>query len=77
MSIGIRFVSSYRPTKTIDNIVQASRWDKEEDFISNKIGNLQLTRKSDSEDTTDLAKAAVEKLFQQTNILRSEVQCMF
>ena len=76
MSVGIRDIGVYLPVNTIDNITQASQWDLEPDFISKKIGSLRLTRKSDSEDTTDLALVAVEKIFQKHETLKSAVQCM-
>jgi len=45
-------------------------------FVKKKIGYSWLTRKSTSEETTDLAQAAVQKLFQKHEGLKKDVECM-
>jgi 3-oxoacyl-[acyl-carrier-protein] synthase III len=76
MNVGIRDIGVYLPVNSIDNIAQGSHWDVEPNFIQNKIGNIRLTRKSESEDTTDIAKFAVENLFQKHETLKNNVQCL-
>ena len=62
MSIGIKALSMYQPDDYVDNISQAKVLDSTEDFIIKEIGMKRLSRKDKLDDTTDLAKRAVDLL---------------
>lgn len=74
--IGIQYVSTYLPSAVIDNALQAKGFDAEEVFIREKIGMLHLSRKSDSEQTSDLAVQAVLKLQQEHGVDVSKTECL-
>jgi len=76
MSIGISSVAVYRPAKLLDNADQSKHWEVEESFLINKIGNTQLTRMSNSEDTTDLALKAIANLYEKTDLLPEQIECL-
>jgi 3-oxoacyl-[acyl-carrier-protein] synthase III len=76
MNIGIKAVSLYRPKNRINNFDQKDRWGLSDDFINNKIGNLSLAKKSPNDKTTDIAKLAVEDLFNKNKLLNKKVQCL-
>lgn len=58
----INAIGSYIPVGRIDNYRQAEEFGYERQFIDQKIGAGQLSRKSSSEDTSDLAFNAVRDL---------------
>ena len=74
--IGIQYVSAYLPAAAIDNALQAKGFDADEDFISDKIGMLALSRKADHEQTSDMAVSAVLKLQEEHGIDVSQAQCL-
>ena len=76
MTIGIRAVSVYSPDDYIDNVLQAEKLDSTKEFITDKIGMLRLARKSNKQETTDLAKLAVEALFCAHSLTSDDVECL-
>ena len=76
MSIGIKAVSMYQPDDYIDNISQAKVLDSTEDFIINKIGMKRLSRKDKLDDTTDLAKRAVDLLSTKKGFSMQDIECL-
>ena len=76
MTIGIKKIAVYRPEYYIDNLKQAAKLDATEDFIRTKIGMLHLSHREKSQDTTDLAQAAVRRLFDQHELTPEQVECL-
>lgn len=74
--IGIQCISAYLPGAVIDNAAQAKGFDADEDFIRDKIGMLHLSRKADTEKTSDMAVQAVLKLQQEHGIDLSNTECL-
>ena len=74
--IGIRHISAYLPEGTIDNALQAKGFDADDAFIRHKIGMLYLTRKADTEQTSDMAVQAVLKLQQEHGVDLSKTECL-
>jgi len=60
--IGIRAISSYVPELKINNIEQARALGETDDFISRKIGAIELPCMPEGMDTSDMATAAAKKL---------------
>lgn len=60
--IGIRAISSYIPESKINNIEQAHALGETDDFISRKIGALELPCMAEEMDTSDMATEAARKL---------------
>lgn len=69
--IGIRSIASYIPAHTIDNVQQARGFGEGEEFARTKVGALQLPRKAETEDTSDLGSKALSALLSKSG-LRSE-----
>lgn len=69
MSLGIKAIGSYIPDNAIDNIKQAECFGETEEFIRTKIGAVKLPRMGGSQDTSDLAVAAVTDLFSRNEDL--------
>ena len=76
MIVGIKAVEAYTPSDFIDNIGQSEILESTEGFIVNKIGMLKLPIKSVDEDTSDLAKAAVDKLCSKHDMNIGDVECL-
>lgn len=75
--IGIRSIASYIPEGRIDNIAQAQKFGRDEDFVDAKLGTRTLSVKADGQETSDLAVQAVEKLLQANPALeRSAIQAL-
>lgn len=74
--IGIRDISVYLPAQSIDNVEQGATFGETEDFIRGKIGATRLTRKADTEETSDLAVAAVERLFASSDLRVDQVDAL-
>jgi len=76
MTIGIKKVSAYCPSDFIDNVSQAEAFDSTKEFIVDKIGMLRLSRKSRKDDTTDLAKKAVDLLSSEVGFSLHNIECL-
>lgn len=72
MTLGIASIASYVPEGQIDNVEQAAAFGESREFVEHKIGALTLSRKAATEDTSDLAVKACEKLFSQNSHLRKD-----
>jgi 3-oxoacyl-[acyl-carrier-protein] synthase III len=76
MKVGIKAVAMYQPSENIDNISQGEKLNSSEDFIINKIGMKYLARKDKYEDTSDLAKKAVNLLSNEKGFLLENIECL-
>jgi 3-oxoacyl-[acyl-carrier-protein] synthase III len=76
MTIGIKKITVYRPTDSVDNLTMSTRFNVSNDFISNKIGMLSLARLSKEQDTTDLAQSATIPLFDKFGLKVEQVECL-
>lgn len=74
--IGIKAISSYLPNETIDNLQQAKKFGQTEDFITDKIGALRLPVAKMEQQTSDLAVAAVEKLLEENELQRDQIDAL-
>jgi len=74
--IGIKSIAAYLPQQSIDNIQQGAQFGESEDFIRNKIGATTLTRKGESEETSDLATAAVQNLVKGSELEIQQVDVL-
>ncbi len=75
--IGIRSIASYIPEGRIDNLAQAQKFGRDEEFVDAKLGTRTLSVKADSQETSDLATQAVERLLQANPALeRSAIQAL-
>lgn len=75
--IGIRSIASYIPQGRIDNIAQAQRFGRDEEFVVNKLGTTTLALKADTEETSDLATRAVENLLAKNpQLSKDDIQAL-
>ena len=74
--IGIRSIAVYLPPESIDNLEQGASFGETADFIKGKIGATRLTRKADSQETSDLAAAAVEKLVADSELQADNIDAL-
>ena len=72
MTLGIASIASYVPKGQIDNVEQAAAFGESREFVERKIGALTLSRMAPTEDTSDLAVKACEKLFSQNRHLHED-----
>lgn len=70
--IGIKAIASYVPERVIDNVKQALAFGETKSFIENKIGALSLTRKQESQETSDLSVLAFNALMENCPELKKE-----
>lgn len=71
--IGIRCIASYIPAHSIDNVQQAREFGEGEEFARNKVGALQLPRKAETEDTSDLAARALAALIAKSGLRTNDI----
>ncbi|GGI80007.1 ketoacyl-ACP synthase III [Legionella impletisoli] len=76
IEVGISDISYYLPIAQLDNLKRAEVLSASEQLIRDKIGMLQLARKSDDETTTSLAVKAVEQLCFKNNLNHLEIDCL-
>lgn len=74
--IGIKSIAAYVPENSIDNVAQGAKFGESEDFIRTKIGASLLTRKSDSEETSDLAAQAVRNLVASSDLEFGQIDAL-
>lgn len=74
--IGINSIAVYLPTESIDNIEQGAAFGETEDFIRRKIGATKLTRKAETQETSDLAVAAVEALTASSGLRADQIDAL-
>ena len=70
--IGIRSIASYIPEGRIDNIAQALSFERDAEFVQNKLGTTTLSVKADNEETSDLSVRAVQNLLAKNPALKLE-----
>lgn len=71
--IGIRSIASYIPGQSIDNVQQARVFGEGEEFARTKVGALQLPRKAENEDTSDLGSKALSALIAKSGLRTDEI----
>lgn len=76
MNIGIKEIRAFIPEMRIDNVEQGQSVGAEAEFILGKIGMQALSRKLPEQDTSDLAVAAAQSLFQQSQLNPLDVECL-
>ncbi|MDG2273352.1 MAG: ketoacyl-ACP synthase III [Halioglobus sp.] len=75
--IGIKSIASYIPAGRVNNLARADEAGKDRGFISDKIGFTALSRKEESEETSDLCVKAFENLLQKCpEINRDDIDCL-
>ncbi|SPF42866.1 3-oxoacyl-ACP synthase [Syntrophobacter sp. SbD1] len=72
--IGIKCIASYLPTEFIDNLEQGKSFAKSEEYIRTRIGAWKLPKKSEAEETSDLAVSAVRNLISKTSLSADEIE---
>ena len=68
--IGIKNIASYIPEDALDNLKRVKEFGESSAFIAKKIGALKLPRKSETEETSDLAVKAIEQLLDASEALK-------
>lgn len=74
--IGIEAIASYIPDDRESNIEVMEKFGINEDFIKNKIGVLEKSKKSRTEDTSDLCVQSFRSLQKKTGISSSDIDCL-
>ena len=74
--IGIKSIAAYLPERRIDNIEQGASFGESEEFIRSKIGATRLTRKAESEETSDLAAEAVRHLTAASDLEPDQIDAL-
>lgn len=74
--IGIQHITKHLPASRIDNSVLGSGLEADAGFINQKIGMLHLSRKSESEQTSDLAVQAALNLKDLHAIDLAKTECL-
>lgn len=64
----IHSIASYVPDHCVDNLAQAATFGETEEFVRTKIGALKLPKKTATEQTSDMAVRAVQKLMVKTEL---------
>ena len=65
---GIERIASYVPAGRRENLHDAARFGVDPGFLREKLGVLQRARKADDENTSDLARAACQRLLDDTGL---------
>lgn len=74
--IRLKEIASYIPDGRINNVLQAERFSETADFVKGKLGAMHLSRKSDEEETSDLASKALLALFKKSGLRPEQVQAV-
>ncbi len=69
-------VASYVPARHESNFDKKARFEIEDDFIVNKIGVQQVSRKAPSESTSDMCVRAFRNLQERTQLSASDIDCL-
>jgi len=73
---GIKDIAVYIPEKRNSNRDLLARFELEESFLVEKIGVLERAIKDESEDTSDMALEALERLIVQSGIARESIDVL-
>lgn len=76
LAVGIKAVGTYIPGGRVDNIARCADFGKDANFVENKIGFKQLSRKAPDEETSDLCVKAYDDLLTQINISTETIDCL-
>ncbi|MDH5573275.1 MAG: ketoacyl-ACP synthase III [Gammaproteobacteria bacterium] len=76
IDIGIKAVGIYLPEGSVNNMTRCSDFGKDTNFVENKIGFKQLSRKSPDEETSDLCVKAYNDLLKHVNISTEKIDCL-
>lgn len=74
--LGIEAIASYLPEGRRSNLEVRGDFDVDEAFLRDKIGVLERRVKSENENTSDLAVAALEGLLAQTKAPRDSIEAL-
>lgn len=74
--IGIKEIAYYIPQRFESNFDKKSRFNVDDNFIINKIGVLQVSRKATYEDTSDMCLNAYLALKQKMDIFIENIDCI-
>ena len=74
--LGIKAIATYIPSGRASNMDLSTRFDLDESFLRDKIGVLERAIKAPEEETSDLALAALQKLFAETAIDPATVEAL-
>lgn len=74
--IGIHSIGSYVPETKINNMLRGAQFDREPDFIRDKIGFVELPRKNKTMETSDMCVEAFADLSADTDIEPENVNCV-
>lgn len=74
--IGIRAIGTHIPANRISNLDRAEAAGKDADFISNKIGFVELARREPGVETSDLCVSAWQDLLKSADVDQSRVDCI-
>lgn len=74
LEIGIVDIGTYVPDTVISNLERASEFQVSEDFVRDKLGVTQVSRKSTDEDTADLAFNAWREIAHTVDI--EKIDCL-
>jgi len=75
-SINIVAIGSYIPDTMIDNLERAESFNRDQDFVTEKLGFLKLARKSPQEETSDLCVKAYDDLASSCHIDNRKIDCI-
>jgi 3-oxoacyl-[acyl-carrier-protein] synthase III len=74
--LGIKSIASYLPVGRKKNTDFSATFDFDEDFLRDKIGVLERAVKAPSQDTSDLALLALERLLIQNGLSKESIQAV-
>ena len=74
--IGISDIGYYIPDGRISNLENAAALESDPEFIRRKIGIENVARKSEGEETSDLAVAAIEDLMGKSGLSLDEIEVL-
>lgn len=74
--IGIENIGVYIPENSISNYEKKEKFEIDDNFIKNKIGVEEVTRKSADEETSDMCVQAYRHLVEKVNISIEEIDCI-
>ena len=76
MTIGIKDIQYYIPSKKINNFAVSKKFGLSKEFLKNKIGFIKLSRLDDKLKTSDLAIKSIKKTFIQFPTLKDRLDCI-
>lgn len=75
-TLGIKAIASYIPEGRASNLALVQRFDIDEAFLTDKIGVLERAIKAPDQDTSDLARLALDCLLRQENVDAGAIQVL-